>query len=322
MSDPNNWQQCLQHSIRDPQRLIEQLELPADYIEQVLLQPQFPLLVPPAYLAKIKKGDPNDPLLRQILALKQETIPSEGFSSDPVGDNAAQKCQGILHKYQGRVLLLVTAACAIHCRYCFRQHFEYHAPNNDDVFEYIQSDTGIHEVILSGGDPLLLSDQRLSTLLHKLQKIEHIKRVRIHSRVPIVLPQRMTADLMALLRSSQLHIVFVIHANHPNEIDTEVGAVLQQLVRQGIMVLNQTVLLKQVNDNPEILIQLSEKLFQYQVLPYYLHLLDKVQGAAHFEVSEHAALRLLDVLRCRLLGYLVPKLVKEVAGLPYKQPLL
>ena len=323
MSKQAGWQHCLQQSIRDPRQLVKQLELSPDCVDAVLLKPQFPLLVPPAYLAKMKKGDPNDPLLRQVLALKQELVQSKGFGTDPVGDNAAQKSRGVLHKYQGRVLLLATEACAIHCRYCFRQHFEYEGKglNNPEIFDYIQADSSIHEVILSGGDPLVLSDRRLSAFLQKLEKIDHVQRVRVHSRIPIVLPQRITTELCSILSSSRFQIVFVIHANHPNEIDTQVGMTLQQLVKQGMTVLNQTVLLKHVNDDVDTLIQLNEKLFQYQTLPYYLHVLDKVQGASHFDVSEDEALTLLDMLRRRLPGYLVPKLVKEIAGQPYKQPL-
>ncbi|WP_353572017.1 EF-P beta-lysylation protein EpmB [Candidatus Albibeggiatoa sp. nov. BB20] len=322
MTQQADWQQLLQQSIRNPHQLIQQLELPNEFINKLLLQPKFPLYVPQPYFDKMTKNDPNDPLLRQILVLKQELIEIEPFSHDPVGDNAAQKIPGILHKYQGRVLLLATGACAIHCRYCFRQHFEYKGNTlaDPDVINYLKSDTSIHELILSGGDPLILSDERLATFIQKVEGIEHIQRLRIHSRLPIVLPQRMTQKLLDLLTATRLQVVLIVHTNHSNEIDEQVGQGLQNLVKNGVSVLNQTVLLKQVNDEVHTLAQLSETLFKYQVLPYYLHLLDKVQGAAHFDVSEQRAIQLVTALRSQLSGYLVPKLVREIAGKPYKQP--
>jgi len=323
MTQQADWQQLLQQSIRNPQQLIQQLELPPDFINKVLLQAQFPLHVPQPYFNKISKGNPNDPLLRQVLTLKQELIQTEQFNHDPVGDNAAQKIQGVLHKYQGRVLLLATAACAIHCRYCFRQHFEYKGNTlaNPAVIEYLKSDASIHEIILSGGDPLMLSDERLAAFIQQIENIEHIQRLRIHSRLPIVLPQRITENLLNLLTTTRLQVVLIVHANHPNEIDQQVGQGLQKLVKNGISVLNQTVLLKEVNDDVQVLAQLSEILFKYQVLPYYLHLLDKVQGAAHFDVSEQDAIQFINTLRNQLSGYLVPKLVREIAGKAYKQPI-
>ncbi len=318
-----HWQHLLQQSIRDPQQLIQQLALPKDFIEQIQLQPHFPIYIPQPYFAKINKTDPNDPLLRQVIALKKELIKTQHYQHDPVGDNAAQALQGILHKYQGRVLLLATGACAIHCRYCFRQHFAYKGnPLADpNVMIYLKQQTDIHEIILSGGDPLILSDQRLGEFIQQLQNIKHIRRLRIHSRLPIVLPQRMTTELIDLLTKTHLQVVLVVHANHPNEIDQQVGLGLQNLVQRGINVLNQAVLLKHVNDEVNTLAQLSEILFKYQVLPYYLHLLDKVQGAAHFDVSEQHAVALITALREQFSGYLVPKLVREIAGKPYKQPI-
>ncbi|MCV6637408.1 EF-P beta-lysylation protein EpmB [Candidatus Albibeggiatoa sp. nov. NOAA] len=319
----SDWQQLLKQSIRNPQQLAQILELPQSVIDQIAQQPKFPVYVPPPYLNKIAKGDPSDPLLRQVLALKQEQIEVAQFTDDPVGDNAALKTQGVLHKYRGRVLLLATGACAIHCRYCFRQHFEYKGNTlaDTEVIQYLASDTNIHEIILSGGDPLVLSDERLAAFIQTIEQIKHIKRLRIHSRLPIVLPERMTQTLLDCLTKADLQVVLVIHANHPNEIDEQVGEALQNLVKNGISVLNQTVLLKQVNDAADTLIQLSETLFKYQVLPYYLSVLDKVQGAAHFDVPEQQAIQLVNMLREQLPGYLVPKLVREVAGKPYKQPI-
>jgi EF-P beta-lysylation protein EpmB len=315
-----HWQQLLQHNIRTSQQLIQQLGLSES---DILLQPHFPVNVSLPYLKKIRKGNPHDPLLRQILPSKQELIHISEFNQDPVGDNAAQKIAGILHKYQARVLLLATGACAIHCRYCFRQHFDYQGNtlDNPDVLHYIQTDNTIQEIILSGGDPLILSDTRLARFIQQLEQIQHVKRLRIHSRLPIVLPQRITQELIDLLINNRLQIIVIVHANHPHEIDEQVGLNLQNLVKQGITVLNQSVLLKQINDDVATLAQLSEILFQYQVIPYYLHLLDKVQGAAHFDVAESEAIQLMSQLRKLLPGYLVPKLVREVAGKMCKQPI-
>lgn len=287
----------------------------------------FPLRVPPAYLGQIRAGDPHDPLLRQILPLAAEDNPTAGFGFDPVGDLQSQKEPGLLHKYHGRVLLTLTGACAIHCRYCFRRHFPYAESNPargawSGVLQYLQHDTSISEIIFSGGDPLSLPDHRLAGLTGGLQRIAHLKRLRIHSRMPVVLPERITDTFIDWLTGLALKPVLVVHINHAREIGNAAADSLRALHEAGIHLLNQAVLLKDVNDSVEALADLSEKLFDNDVLPYYLHLLDAVDGAAHYEVEERAAAHLLNGLRMRLPGYLVPRLVREDAGMPYKMPVL
>jgi EF-P beta-lysylation protein EpmB len=271
----------------------------------------------------MRKGDPNDPLLRQVLPIAEEQKQSPTFSLDPTGDKLAEKVPNLLAKYSGRVLLIVTGACAIHCRYCFRQHYNY--PTGQSLLaavEFIQADSSITEVILSGGDPLTWTDSRLAEFIYQLAQILHLQRLRLHTRLPIVLPQRVTDELLNQLTQTRLQPIMVVHANHANEIDESVGYSLQRLVAAGVTVLNQSVLLRGVNDNAAHLINLSEILFNYRVLPYYLHRLDRVQGSTHFEVSKVAALHLLEQMRIALPGYLVPRLVQEVAGMAYKQPIL
>lgn len=321
----HTWQQALCQAIRDPQQLLALLNLSHHALaQQILLNPPFRLCVPLGYVARMKKEQPNDPLLRQVLPTSAELQYDHTFSCDPVGDKQAEKIPGLLHKYQGRVLILATAACAIHCRYCFRQHYQYPSLNpllNQELFNLIRADHSIHEIILSGGDPLLLTDNALAHFIAQLATIPQIKRLRFHSRIPIVLPERITMILLKSLTASRLPIVLVIHANHPQEFDQTVYVALQELANAGIMLLNQSVLLKGINDDAETLIALSETLFQARVMPYYLHLLDKVQGSQQFEVTLPQAQFLLEQLRQSLPGYLVPKLVKEVAGFPYKQPI-
>jgi len=321
------WQQALSEAIHDPLELLETLALPP---ESLPLGPdaarQFPLRVPLAYVARMRKGDPTDPLLRQVLPILAEESETTGFDRDPVGDLNAMPLPGVLHKYHGRVLLITTGACGIHCRYCFRRHFPYADANPAPgawkrALEYISADPTVTEVILSGGDPLALSDQRLADLARQLHDIPHVIRLRIHTRLPVVLPARVDAALLAWLRSSPLQKVVVVHANHPNEIGDDTAQALRDLQTCGATVLNQTVLLHGVNDDAETLGELSEKLFTAGVLPYYLHLLDKVQGASHFAVSEPIAINLINTLRQNLPGYLVPRLVRETAGAPAKIPI-
>ena len=320
------WQQSLAEAIRDPAELLSLLELPADALAlSQQTADQFPLRVPRSYVARMRKGDPDDPLLRQILPLHAEELEFAGFYSDPVGDLAAMPLPGLLHKYHGRVLLITTGACGIHCRYCFRRHFPYGDANPApdawrSALGYIAADPSVTEVILSGGDPLALPDHRLAELVDQLGTIPHVKRLRIHSRLPIVLPERIDARLMEWLNTSLLQKVMVVHANHPNEIGEDTVQALRDLQACGVTVLNQAVLLRGVNDRADILSALSESLFTAGVLPYYLHLLDKVKGAAHFDVSEASAVRLINALQNRLPGYLVPRLVRETAGTPAKMP--
>ncbi len=320
-----DWQRELHQAIHNPVHLLALLELSDSVLaHSVAAKQRFSLRVPSGYVDRMRKGDPNDPLLRQVLPLVDEHKQLQGFSVDPVGDVAAKKAPSVLQKYQGRVLLLTTGACAIHCRYCFRQHYAYSGSklHLQTVLDAIRADASITEIILSGGDPLVLTDKRLANLAHSVADISHVQRLRLHTRLPIVLPARVNHELLAWLTGTRLQPVMVVHANHANEIDEQVNNALQRLVAAGVTVLNQSVLLRGVNDNATALITLSEALFRCKVLPYYLHLLDRVQGAAHFDVPDETALQLLEQMRVALSGYLVPKLVREVAGMFYKQPLL
>lgn len=323
----SNWRKALSQAVREPAELLELLALPSELLPAAQqAASQFPLRVPRGFVARMEKGNPADPLLRQVLPLGEELSATHGFMTDPVGDQEAMVLPGLLHKYRGRVLLITTAACGVHCRYCFRRHFPYQEANaaaSDwrPALEYIAADPSIHEVILSGGDPLSLSDHRLAQLVAQLATIPHLKRLRLHTRQVIVLPERVDTELLGWLQLCRLQTVIVVHANHPNEINHEVSTALQRLKDADAVLLNQAVLLQGVNDNVPALEALSERLFQAQVLPYYLHQLDRVQGARHFEVSDARAQQLLEELRTRLPGYLVPQLVREQAGSLAKLPL-
>ena len=315
-----DWQTALSQAITTPKELLATLKLnPEDLPISHQACLDFPLRVPHGFVARMQPGDPLDPLLQQILPINKELELIPGFTQDPLEEQRANPRPGLLHKYQGRVLLTMTGACAIHCRYCFRRHFPY-ADNNpgtqgwQQAMEYIKQDPSISEVLLSGGDPLLIKDVPLSLFIKQLAEIKHIKRLRIHTRLPIVLPERITTDLITSLTKTRLKPIIVIHCNHPNEIDSTVKTAMEKLKKAGIILFNQSVLLKNINNNPTILIQLSEELFNIGVIPYYLHLLDKVQGAAHFEVSKEEALDLYKEMTKNLPGYLVPKLVREEAG--------
>jgi EF-P beta-lysylation protein EpmB len=320
-----SWQQQLAQSVTDPAELVRLLNLPQKAKEEALqLLSSFPLKVTHDYLSCINKSDINDPLLRQILPAKEESLHRLGFIDDPVGDMAASPLPGLIHKYHGRVLLITTPACAIHCRYCFRRHYPYqessaHKDQLNQSLEYIASDTSINEVILSGGDPLSLSDERLQKLIARIESIKHINTLRIHSRLPVVLPARVTPFLIRILQHSRLNCVLVIHCNHPNELSTKVLRALEKLFANKITLLNQSVLLKSVNNDSDILIELSHKLFSAGVLPYYLHLLDPVAGASHFHIDDFEAISLHQTIRKKLPGYLAPKLVREISGFPYKK---
>jgi len=324
----SNWKNQLAQAIRDPLELLKRLELPLDLLPGAITAArQFPLRVPPVYLKRIRRGDPDDPLLRQILPLGAETESACGYTNDPVGDLQTLAVPGLLHKYQGRALLVTTGACAIHCRYCFRRHFPYNLDNPaqdrwQPAIDYLSTHDDIQEIILSGGDPLSLSDQRLSALITALQGITHIKTLRLHTRLPVVIPQRITQALLDTLIQSQMHVVMVLHINHANEIDPELRSALDRVRQAGCTLLNQSVLLKGVNDSVDALRALSLTLFDHHILPYYLHQLDKVNGAAHFAVNEQRATQLVKTLREQLPGYLVPRLVQEQAGQPSKTPLL
>lgn len=318
------WQSRLARAITDPAELLAAVGLGAEWLSAAQAAARlFPLRVPRGFVARMRPRDPHDPLLRQVLPLAEECLTAEGFSADPVGDMAAIAAPGVLHKYRARVLLTVTGACAVHCRYCFRRHFPYADANPAAdrwraALAYIAGDDSIAEVILSGGDPLTLSDRRLAELVRQLETIRHVRRLRLHTRLPIVLPERVNDELLAWLGDTKLKTAIVVHANHAQEIDGPVREALAALKAAGVELLNQSVLLRGVNDNADVLAELSEKLFEAGVLPYYLHMLDKVQGAAHFGVNETAARRLMTELQARLPGYLVPRLVREIPDMPGK----
>ncbi len=315
------WQQALANAIRTPEALLAALELSTEQLPAIFNGGEtFPLRVPHSFVSRMEKGNPNDPLLRQVLPLNEENNITKGYLIDPVGDLNASETPGLLQKYHGRALMITTGACAIHCRYCFRRHFPYHQQNSaasewDEALNHLAQERSISEVILSGGDPLALSDQRLSTLLERLALIPHLKRLRIHTRLPVVIPQRITESLITLLTESRLSPIIVIHTNHANEINNELHAALKRLQTiPRITLLNQSVLLRGVNDCSETLIALSEALFASGVLPYYLHLLDKAQGTAHFDLPLSHAMSLLKEVHAKLPGYLVPRLAQEEAG--------
>jgi len=316
-----DWQQELKDGLSDSDELCDYLEIP--FSRQILNNSIFPLRVPREFASRMEKGNPNDPLLRQVLPHQDELVSPPHFTFDPVGDLTAMAEPGVIHKYQGRVLLITTAACAIHCRYCFRRNFPYSESQLSQqkiatAMAYIEARPSISEVILSGGDPLLLSDARLSALLHALEQIPHLKTIRFHTRVPIVLPSRITDSVCQRLAQSCKKIVWVLHANHPNELNHRVKAVCEKLLNHRVLLLNQAVLLKGVNDQVATLCDLSERLFSFNVMPYYLHLLDKAVGTHHFDIDQTQAIALIRQIKNKLPGYLVPKLVREQAGAGHK----
>ncbi len=314
------WQSALASAVRNLHELLQLLDLPDDkYGKQLYLSDNFKLLVPRSYIKKMKKGDWSDPLLRQVLPIQDETKSVAGFIADPVGDLNAVISSGVLQKYQGRVLLITTGACAVHCRYCFRRHFPYanSMPDKDkwqETLSSIQNDKSIHEVILSGGDPLMIPDDRLQAMCEDIVNIPHIKTLRFHTRIPIFLPERINSTFLEWTAALPIQKVMVIHANHTNELDQVVREALAKLHEVGFTLLNQSVLLKGVNDSVESLSALSHQLFSMKVLPYYLHQLDRVEGAAHFEVDRKKAIKLLKNLKKCLPGYLTPRLVEEISG--------
>ncbi len=321
------WRRALREAVTRPAELLEMLALtPADVALSAAAAGAFRLRVPRGFVRRMRRGDAADPLLRQVLPAAAELRPVPGFVADPVADLAAERAPGLLCKYTGRALLVLTGACAVHCRYCFRRHFPYAghraaAGALEAALAAIGADPGIEEVILSGGDPLLLDDPPLAALAARLAAIGHVRRLRIHTRVPIVLPERVDDALLAWVARGALPVVVVVHANHANEIDAAVIDALGRLRGAGVTLLNQAVLLRGVNDSATALAALSEAVFAAGALPYYLHALDPVAGAAHFAVPDAEAHRLLEALRARLPGYLVPRLVREDPGAPCKRPL-
>jgi EF-P beta-lysylation protein EpmB len=317
---PQTWQSAMRLAIREPAQLLQLLSLGNEWLMPAQKAAAgFPLFVPREFIARMEVGNPYDPLLRQVLPLGEELMSQQGFTKDPVGDAAAQIAPGLLHKYQGRALLITTGACAVHCRYCFRRSYPYSdGPRSLDdwrpALDAVAADSTIEEVLLSGGDPLTIIDGQLAALVERLEAIGHVRRLRIHTRLPVVIPQRVNGDLLSWLTGTRLTPVFVVHANHPQEIDYAVSQSLTRLIDAGIPVFNQSVLLRGVNDNAEALIELSKRLINLRVMPYYLHQLDRVQGAAHFEVPVCRGIELIDEMRRQLPGYAVPRYVQEIAG--------
>jgi EF-P beta-lysylation protein EpmB len=324
LTEEKNWQTALKTAVTDPKELFQLLDLDTKLLEKAYAAAKlFPLKVPRSFIARMQKRNLEDPLLRQILPLGIEENEDDGYTKDPLQEKKANPIPGLLHKYHGRVLLTLTGVCGINCRYCFRRHFPY-TDNNpgtagwNQALDYIAADHSIVEVILSGGDPLIVSDHLLAEFTRKLTQIPHIKRLRIHSRMPIVLPERITPEFIQWCHSSKLKMILVTHCNHPQELNDSVMQAMQQLVKVGVTVLNQAVLLKGINDNAETLVELSEALFASHILPYYLHTLDKVQGAAHFDVDREQAKKLHWQIMQQLPGFLVPKLACEQPGAPSK----
>lgn len=322
-----DWQSLLAGAVRSVEELLRLLDIDPRQLKILPLTGAFPLRVPLGFVHRMAKGDIHDPLLRQVLPLVEETLQVSGFSHDPLTELAAMPSPGLLHKYHGRALLTVTGACAIHCRYCFRRHYPYSEANPlsghwEQSLDYLGQHPEINEIILSGGDPLSLSNQRIREITACLSALPQLQTLRIHTRLPIVLPERVDAGLLDLLGQQRMKVVMVVHCNHANEIDQTVQDALQLLATSGVTMLNQSVLLRGVNDSAPVLIELSRALFAAGVLPYYLHQLDRVQGAAHFAVSDQRATSLVDAMRNALPGYLVPRLVQEQPGATAKIPVL
>ena len=314
-----DWQQQLSNSIKSVDDLIETTA--NEKLRTVFssdANQQFKIKIPTGFISNLSDID-NDPLLKQVLPHANEMQLTEGYLQDPVGDMDAMATPGLIHKYKNRALFIVTGACAIHCRYCFRRHFPYpdaqiNKENWEPAFDYLREHSEISEIILSGGDPLMVTNEKLDYLIQQLEQIKHITRLRIHTRIPSVLPERIDSELISTLQNTRFLVSLVTHINHADELNQHNKDVFKKLKQSEIQLLNQSVLLDNVNDQAKTLIELSEKLYEYGVLPYYLHLLDPVQGAAHFSVKEADAISLMDEIRQSLPGYLMPNLVKEIAG--------
>jgi EF-P beta-lysylation protein EpmB len=324
--EPADWQHALRTAYARPLELLAALGLEAhDVGLSAAAAADFPLRVPRPYVARMRVGDPDDPLLRQVLPVEAETRDRRGYVADPVGDLRAEAAPGLLHKYRGRALLLVTGACAIHCRYCFRRAFPYSdsvgSARLDAAVDALAALPEVDEVILSGGDPLSLRDDRLAALAARLAAIPQLQRLRVHTRLPVTIPARITPALLDWLTGTRLKPVMVLHVNHPREVDATLAHALAPLRAAGVPLLNQAVLLRGINDDAATLAALSRQLFDCGILPYYLHELDRVRGAAHFSVPTRRARALLAELRATLPGYLVPRLVREIAGEPAKTPI-
>lgn len=321
------WQAQLAGAIRDPRELCRRLGLDEAWHDGAERgHALFEVRVPEAYLARIRPGDPTDPLLRQVLPLVEEVRPVAGYVADPLAEAEHTPARGLIHKYAGRVLLIASPACAVNCRYCFRRHFPYdeNSPSRaqwEETLAYLRDDATIREAILSGGDPLAANDRRLAWLVERLEAIPHLKRLRLHTRLPVVIPDRIDGALLDWVSATRLQTVMVLHINHAQEIDEAVVAACRRLREAGVTLLNQSVLLRGVNDSVGALADLSERLFEAGILPYYLHVLDPVAGAAHFDVGDEEARELVAELRDVLPGFLMPRLVREIPGEASKTPL-
>jgi EF-P beta-lysylation protein EpmB len=318
------WQEFMKTAFRDRRSLLEYVGLEADCGPEA--EDRFPLFVTRPYADRIRRADWADPLLRQVLPVREEDIAVPGFVSDPVGDLDAAAAGGLLHKYAGRALLITTGACAIHCRYCFRREFPYSDQSSRDqnfqpAIDYVRQHSEIHEVLLSGGDPWTLADSALDGLMAQIESVDHVRRLRVHTRMPIVIPSRVNQALVDRIRRSRLVTWVVVHCNHAQEIDSEVAGAIARLVDAGIPVLNQSVLLKGINDNVETMVELCEKLIDLRVMPYYLHQLDRARGTAHFEVPVQRGKEIVAELQCRLPGFALPRYVVEQAGCESKTTL-
>ena len=318
------WQEQLARAITSPEQLLNLLDLDNRLLPAALrASSDFALRVPQSYVARMERGNPEDPLLKQILPIGQECENVEGYDLDPLAEQSQNPCNGVIHKYDGRLLLVTSSVCAVNCRFCFRRHYPYSdnqlaGENWQQALDYIASDKTIHEVILSGGDPLAANDKRLRAMTEALNAIDHVKTLRIHSRFPIIIPERITDDMISWFAGQRLKPVMVVHCNHANEIDTSVADAMSKLREAGVTLLNQSVLLKDINDNAKALIDLSHALFGAGILPYYLHVLDPVKGAAHFDVPDETGKQLIQEMAAQCSGYLVPKLVREIPGKPGK----
>jgi len=322
-----SWRQAMKAAIRTADALFAALDLPTTALPAARrAEKLFPVFAPQEFVALMSPGDLNDPLLRQVLPAASEETAVEGFSPDPLDEQPAAVAPGLLQKYAGRALMIVTGACAVHCRYCFRRHFPYEesagaAQRWEPALQAIAEDDSLEEIILSGGDPLTVTDNLLAELATRLAAIPHVKRLRIHSRLPVVIPQRVTAELVSWLRGTRLSPVFVIHANHPRELSPQVTAATGRLIDAGVPVFNQAVLLRGINDNAATLTELCRQLINHRITPYYLHQLDRVAGAAHFETPAANGPQLVEQIRTVLPGYAVPQMVQEIAGRQSKTPL-
>lgn len=323
-SEPT-WQEQLRDAFREPSELAAFLNTPLDRLPPLPRSGSFPLLVPRGFANRMRKGDPLDPLLRQVWPDASESVTAPEELSDPVGDLSSRKAPGLLQKYASRALVVTTGACAVHCRYCFRQNFPYDESATSPSrwaaqLDAFRADASLREAVLSGGDPLVLPDSAFAARVADLESVAHLSTLRIHSRLPVVLPSRITSDLCRILSTSRLRVVVVAHANHPSEIDSSVASAIARLRGAGAVVLNQSVLLAGVNDSADALENLSLALWDAGAMPYYLHALDRVEGSSRFRVADADGIRLIEELRRRLPGYLVPRFVREIEGEPSKTP--